>query len=707
MAAIGKIRKYYVVCMILIGVALLAFIVGDFGRTGKNPADVPVGTIDGEKITQRDFASEVDRITTVRSFDTDPTALAEMSYNIRQSVWNDMVKQALLNEEYDKFDIKVSVEELNDLIRGPKPHSYIVSNFKDPATGAVNYEQLNYFLENLNNPQIISSDMRQTYLYIESMIKKETAENKYNTLITKGIYVPTAFALKEHNDKLTKYDVKLVAKRYKTVQDSTVVASEADYKKYYNDNKENFKVAELADIAYVEYDIKPTQEDKDALIASINSLYEEFQTTQNIQAFVASTSETQLSNAWLSAADMTPAMSEKAFNAEPGDFIPPFEDNERLWFAKVIDAQKRPDSLNASHILIAYSGAQNASSATRTKEQAQALSDSLLKVVKKTPASFAEVAAQYSDDPSVKDEGGNLGWFTDGMMVAPFNDFAIENKVGTIGVVETVFGYHIVKVDDKTADVDKVKMAIVSRTIVPSEQTYTNAYLTMSNFAANVKTCEEMEAAAAEKGYNVKTFDAAERMTQNIVGIPNSREVIRWAFNKDTKVGQVSNIYEFEDKLVVAALKTHQQKGYKSFADAKEEMTPFVLRDKKAEVVAQQLQEAVTGAKTIDEVAVKVDEPIESSEITGNISNLGKFGSEPFVIGDIFGAPADVVGGPVKGEQAAYVFVKTLKESPAEKADFSADQRRMESQLATRVTRRAVPEIQENAKITDNRDIFY
>ncbi|MCK9303200.1 MAG: peptidylprolyl isomerase [Bacteroidales bacterium] len=709
MAAIGKIRKHSILCMVIIGVALLAFIIGDFSKkSNRDLSNTPVGIVNGEKILAKDFDSEVDKVATMRSANTDQSELSKMMFSIRQSVWNDMVKQTLLNDEYDKLGVIISTEELNDLVRGPEPHQYIVQNFSDPETGKVNYEQLNYFLQNLNNPQVISADIKNNYLLIEQMIKQESAEGKYNNLITKGIYTPKAMALREHNDKYTNYGVQLVAQRYKDIPDSIVSASDAEYQKYYNSHKESYKVAETRDLAYIEYDIKPTQEDRDAITKIINNLYADFLVSTNIPAFVSSESEVAYSDRWMKEADLTPSMASRVMSAEPNTFVSPFTESGKLSFAKVMDAATRHDSLNASHILISYVGAQSAAAdVTRTKEQAKATADSIANVVKKTPAKFGELATSMSNDAGSAPKNGELGWFTDGTMVVPFNDFVVENKVGTIGVVETIFGYHVIKVDDKAAEMPKVKLAVVTRSILPSSKTYSDAYLQMSSAVANCKNYDVFSTMAAEKGYNLKNADGTDKMAQNLGSIENSREVVKWAFNEDTKEGQVSKIYELEDKLIVVAVKSINKEGYRPFDKVLATIKPLVLRDKKADMAAKKIEEAMNNASSISQLASVLRTTVDSLDVTGNISNLTKYGAEPEVIGFMFAAPENQIVGAVKGEQAAYAFVKKLKSSPEEKTDFTADQRRLEMQTANRVTRRAVATIQENAKITDNRFLFY
>ena len=711
MAAIGRIRKHSVLAMTIIGIALLCFILGDLGKSsGRQNKYYNVGIVDGEKISANDFNNEVDRITTIRSYNTDKKTLDQMAFSIKESVWNQMVQDVFLNREYQKLDVKVTSDEMNDLIRGPEPHQYIKSfpYFTNKETGKVDYEYINKFLENLNNEEMVPAAMKNYYLYVESMVRKETGESKYNNLISKGYYVPKAFAKKDYTEKNTNYQVTFVSYNYKNLSDSMFKASKEELNKYYQEHKKEFKTKEARDLAYVEYDIQPTPQDRSAIISDVNGLYAEFQTTDNVGSFISAESETPFDTTWKQQSDLNPAIASYVFSAQPGSFISPYQDNEIMYFAKVLKIQNRPDSLKASHILIAYQGAANTGqNVKRTKVQAKQLADSIANAIKKSPEAFAQMATKYSDDGSVKDNNGDIGWFSDGTMVYPFNEYVINNGVGTVGVVETTFGYHVVKIDDKTASHPKVQLALFSRSIVPSNKTYQEAFMHFSAFASKCKTFDDLMLAASDKGYNVKYYDKATRMSAGLGNIENSREIIRWAFGEDVKEKQVSNVYDLTDKLVVASVTKIYPDGYFTVDDVKDQITPLVIRDKKAEYIKKDLAQKIQGCTSIEQVAQKLNTVVDSAIVNGGISNLTKYGPESKVIGMMYAAPVNKLLGPIDGEQACYVFSKTLKSSPEPINDLTGEQRRLEMYVTNRMTRLAVKTMQDDAKIVDNRDLFY
>ncbi|MGI6718245.1 MAG: SurA N-terminal domain-containing protein [Bacteroidales bacterium] len=703
MAAIGKIRKHYALVVIVIGVALLAFVLGDFGgsRAGKISS---LGEVNGKKINYIDYERKVGEIVDINSMNTDPSQMAEMQMRVRQSVWGQMVEDAVMNDEYNKLGIFVSTEELNYLVRGPEPHQFILANFSDPQTGELDRVFLDNFLAHLNNPELVDPRSKNVYLYIEDLIKQETINKKYSNLITNGYYYPRAFAEKSFKDKVNQYNVSYVAENYKSIADSLVSATTAELKKYYNDHKEDFKTEETREIIYIDQNINPSAKDRQNLKDHMNKSFEEFKKTTNISAFIASESEVPYNPMWLSEKDLIPQVADQIMNTEPGNFIAPFEYNKKMTYYKVEDKANRPDSLKATHILISY--AQVNPAVTLTKEQAKAKADSILNVVKRDTSVMTKLAVELSDDPSAQANNGNLGWFLDGMMVPEFNEFLVDNKLGSVGVVETSYGYHVVKVDGKTSPKAKIKLAEVTREFVPSEETYKEYYVKMSSFAAKTESASELEENAREEGYNVKS-NVVEKMSQKLGAINNSREVIKWSFSEDAAKKPVSKIYEFDGKLVLAAVKNSQEEGYLPFEKVEQRIKPLVLRDKKAEILKDRMQKAKSSNSTIEAIASSLGVEVETAIVHGNTSSLNRYGQEPYVVGVMLGAEENKLSDVVVGDQAVYIFTKTLGSTLEDKTDFTADQDRISNQIGSRINTRAIKNLVDNAKIKDNRIKFY
>ena len=222
--------------------------------------------------------------------------------------------------------------------------------------------------------------------------------------------------------------------------------------------------------------------------------------------------------------------------------------------SKVVDRQSQPDSLRASHILISYAGTP-VKTATRTREAADKLADSILNVVQKNPAAFEGMAGLLSDDEAAKLKMGDLGWFADGAMVPEFNQAVLKGSIGDIKKVETQFGYHINKVVGKKDPSTKIKVASVDFAMEPGSKTIEALYNDASNFAAANNTLEKFGKAVKDKKLNLRNADKLSESDNTIPGLKAAREVVRWSFNEETKKGTVSNVFDIKGPYVVAVLK--------------------------------------------------------------------------------------------------------------------------------------------------------
>ena len=259
--------------------------------------------------------------------------------------------------------------------------------------------------------------------------------------------------------------------------------------------------------------------------------------------------------------------------------------------ARLMDVQMRPDSMKAEHILIAYEGAFRADEGiTRTKEQAQKTADSLMDVLRADKTKLQALAFQMSDDGSAKTNNGDLGWFADGSMVGPFNEAVLVTKEGDLVMVETMFGYHVIKVTGKKDPVKKVRVAIVKRAVEPSSKTFQDIYAQASTFAGENNTRDKFETAVTNLGLNKRTATYLREMGNSIPGIENPREIIRWAYYEGIKLGEVSPVFDVGGSYVVAVLTAVREKGIMPLDQMKENLKTFVMNEKKAEVIKEKTE---------------------------------------------------------------------------------------------------------------------
>jgi len=702
MAIIGEIRKHYWLLVAIIGVALLLFVLSDFQRKRTKQTNT-LAVIAGEKLAITEFNKKVeDNIELQKASTGKENITAEEAVQIRQSTWQQVVNEIVMNKQYEELGIQVTVEELQDMITGNNPHQAIVQSFTDPKTGKFDKKAVNNFLQNLDQ---VDPSMKQRYLMMEKGIKNERLTNKYNNLILKGIYVPTAFAKRNYTETNTMAKVRIAGVRYQSIPDSAVTVTDADFEKYYNENKYKFKQENPArDLEFVMFEPRMSAEDMQQLTETVKKTYSEFLVATDVPGFVIANSENRYDSTWKKRGSFSSYIDSLLFNAPVGKVFEPMVDNEMYRIFKVVDRQSKPDSLRASHILISYAGTP-IQTAKRTREEAMKLSDSVLNVVKQNPATFEALAGKMGDDEASRAKSGDIGWFADGTMVPEFNKAVMDGTIGEIVKVETQFGYHIIKIVGKKDPSVKIKVASVDYRMEPGTKTLENLYNEATAFATKNNTFEKFEKEG--KALNLRNADRLTINDNTIPGLKTAREVIRWAFNEDTEKGDVSNVFDVDGTYVVAAVKNKVEKGIIPLDVLKDPIKPLVLREKKAEMMFKKVNNQFARLKDVNALAAEFPNiKIDTADVSFASANVPNFGHEPVLTGQIFAAKKGQTMGPVKGEQAVYVFIlDQMMDAPVVK-----DYENQKKQIALYFQSRAGSFsgiLQEKANIKDNRLLFF
>jgi len=440
MAVIGKIRKHSGLAVILVGVAIAAFVLSDFFRAGPGGQMKNVGVVEGEEISYTDFNYKVeDNMESQKANNNGEPLNAGQQFTVRQNTWDQFVNELLMNKEFEKLGIAVTSDELFDQVQGENPHRLIKQYFVNPETQQYDRTFVIRYLQNLNQLPV---DQKRQWITFEQFIKRDRLNTKYNNLISKAFYVPEAFAKMQYENQKKNAELLIGYKKFVDVPDSLVSSKEKDFQKYYDENGYKFEQEKSKDIDYVIFDVTPSEKDFQKTEQDVKRLYEEFKRTENIAYFVNAVSDTRYDSIWWDDGTLPIAFDTAFTGAEIGAMVPPYFEDNAWHMAKLVDIQNRPDSAKAEHILIAYSGALRAAeNITRTKEDAQQIADSLYNVIRRNPAKLAQLAKDFSDDGSVQQNNGDLGWFPDGNMVHAFNDVAINGRKGDVKLIETPFGY--------------------------------------------------------------------------------------------------------------------------------------------------------------------------------------------------------------------------------------------------------------------------
>lgn len=705
MAVIGNIRKHSTFLIIIIGVALAAFVLGDFARGGGGSREVNIGNVAGEDITIMDFNQKVDQfIQNTKQQQNKERLTSDEIYRLKEDTWKQMVREILMDKEYEALGLTVTSDELFDLVQGPNPHPLIMQYFTDPSTGQYNRSLIIDYLQNLDN---LPADAKQQWVAFEEYIRNDHLSTKYKALVSKGYYVPGELAQLAYTEENDNANITYVASKFVDLADSLVIVTDADYQAFYDENKERYEQEASREIEYVTFEIRPSMKDMEAARKNMDQIYQEFQEVKDVVRFVKSTSDTPIDTMWKASGALPVQIDSIMFNSEIGTVTEPYLDNYVFTTARLMDVSYRPDSLKATHILIAYAGAMRANpEINRSRQQAEELADSLYNVVKRSDKNLTELAMRYSDDGSVTQNSGDLGWFADGQMVYAFNEAVVRSDIGEISMVETPFGYHVIKTTGKKEAVKKVKVAVINREIIESNETYQKTFSKASKLASENRNIEDFNTAITEDGLTKKSANNLRVMSNFISGLQYPRQIIHWAFNENTSVGDVSPVFDLEGMFVVAALKAKTDKGYAELEDIKERLTVFVTNEVKGKV----LEEKMSGFNNdMDQLAQELNlEKVDVGSLTFASRNLQGFGAENKVIGTVFGMNEQAVSQPIIGNGAVFVVqLNKLLKAP-EKENYTQNSTTLMNAFTQRVNQdfpyRA---IEEASEIEDNRSLFY
>ena len=706
MAAIEKIRRHSGLLIAIIGIALLAFVLQDlFSSQGRNSSGPKIAVVDGDEILVRDFEQLKDKSLEQRrtSSSTGNLSSAE-TYSIYNNTLEEMIKNNLMTKEYEAAGIGITDEELLDQMTGDHPHEWVVQSF-----GGENFDkaQVTQYLQNLKD---LPAEYYDRWLDFENAVKDNRLETKFNNLVKASYFLPTALAQKYYENKNMKASADVIALRYTTIPDSTVVVTDADNKAFYEENKSRYETDERRDIEYVVFEIKPSLEDRQEALKYITDIKPDFTAAENVASFVNANSDKRYDSTWYGRKDVSELVEQAVFDGGNGIgyVYGPYEDGEAFNLVRIVDLQSRPDSLKASHILIGYKDAYG-SQDTISKEAAEAKANELLaqlKAAKNNDELFAEMASQYNTD-ATKDKGGDLDWFTDGAMVPEFNQFVVENPVGTLGVVETIFGYHVVKVTGKTQPQPKARLAYLTHEITASTKTYQNTFAEANKFVSQNRTYEQFNQAIEDQGLTKRTMPRMNKATYQITGIDNPREIVRWAFDGKTKKGDVSDkVFELDNMFVVAALTGIVNEGYAPLDVVAEQSKYQILNKKKGEMAVDKMKACGNDVnRMVNELGA---ESTSVSDITIDSRVLGNFGVEADIVGTLLGMKEGEEVGPIAGNSSAFIIKNVKFTQPATTNDFSDIIREKTSQFTNKVLNNGVYNaLRNNAKIKDNRTEVY
>lgn len=711
MATLEKIRSKAGLLVLVVGLALFAFIIGDFlnsGSTYFRQTQERVAKVDGEVIKIQDYQGRIDEMTEMYKMQSGQNNLPEEYMNqIRQSVFDAMVQEVVLDEATAKLGMGVSPEELFDMVQGENisPMIQQMQMFVNPQTGAFDKTALLNFLKTIDDDNIASYpadqqaqliQARNFWLFWEKNIKRQRLEQKYTTLLSKAVSANVLDAKEAFDAAAENSDIVYAMQSYASIPDSTVEVSKSEIEKLYNQRKELYKQKEGKVIKYIAVDIRPSQEDYDKASADIESLKEEFATSEKVADIVNENSEVPYMDAFFTENAFDPEMKQFATTSEVGAVYGPVFDNDKYRMFKLVDKKMAPDSVKVSHIMLA-----NGDEARTT-----ALADSLMNVLK-NGGNFAELAKEFSADQAAEN-GGELGWFTEITALRGVNeDFknaVFSTPVNEVVKVKSLYGTHLVKVTEKTANVNKYKVADIDMTVSPSSKTYSNIYNELNQFISKNSDLAKLDDAAKEAGYNLISGVTVTADNQTLGSIKNSRPVIRWAFQNDK--GTISEIFECDDKFVIAGIEGTLKEGYRSLASLTPTLRAEIAAQKKGEKISADLK--AKNLTSVESYADAMGSRVDSVKfINFGTRRIAGIGVEPKLNAMVSVAEVGQVSEPVAGNNGVYVFKVYDRNKDAKEYNEADEIKALDASNAYRFGFQAIQSLVNKADVEDNRIRFF
>jgi peptidyl-prolyl cis-trans isomerase D len=706
MSIITKIRNRAGILVGLIALAIISFLfmdvfAGSNGLFGNRRGNT-VGEVNGEAISIDYFSSRLSESEENYKANTRQSDLDEMARGqVNDQTWNDIVKEKLLQEQYDLLGISLGQKEKWDLIQGKNVHPMIAQNFTDPKTGKL---QVVDFLKNLDKQ---TPEVKNQWASFEKYIYKNAEEEMYNDLVARGLYATTLHVKRNVAETNRRANARMVFLDFNSINDSSVKVTDADYEKYYNEHKNEFEVKEPArKIKYVVFGVTPSSEDEQASVSAIQEAAAGFAAAEDDSLYILTKgSEEPFFNTFTPLDKINPMIKDTVSKVALKTVVGPYKDGNVWKVSKVLARSSRTDSVGARHILIPFAGAQNADpSIKRDRDQAKALADSVLGIVKGDTSKFAAMAAQFSTDGS-KDRGGDLGKFVEGQMVPTFNDYCFSNPKGSVGLVESPFGWHIIQVTSVGNMVPSVKVGTIAISVVASDKTRDEAYTKADQFQSKNKSLESFEKAIEKDGLVPREMELRIN-DRTISGFPDTRKGVRDAF--EAEKGEILPVIESKDNYIVAVVITVKEKGIPTLEDIKKDMEPFVIRMKKGEILSEKMNKALASNKNnIDGLAMALVTDVKQvNDIVFVNAFLPTIGArELTLVGKIFGSKPSTFLGPIVGESGVYYTkIESFIDGPEQ--DLKTARESLNGVLQGQAKNRVLETLKEG-KVEDNRYKFY
>ena len=702
MAILSKIRQRSILLVLIIALALFSFVLADVIKSGGfSGGSNNIGSINGTKFEYQEFMNIVANVEKQQQGISSTQAL--------NSVWEQEVRKALLSEQYDKIGLLLGKEQLMAVIKND-PQLSQAPQFLN-AAGKFDDKKFAEYINSLqSNPDQTQWNQWKAY---EVQIEDFAKEQMYNTLIKSSVYTTKSEGKLKYERDNNKVDFDYVALAFSTVSDDQVKVTDEEVIAYMKKNPKKFKSDNTRSVEYVLVENKPSAADEAAMkskidgfingktemVNGVNETIPSFASAANLADYVNKYSEIKFDSTYVSKKQINPQFAEQLFALAPGQVYGPYTDSGYSKLSRIA-GRKSNVSGKVSHILVAYKGAERAAATiTLTKEEAKAKAEGLLTQVNANPSSIGMLAMTSSDDLGSKQNGGVYDDITpESGYTQAFKDFLFKNPVGKTGVVETEFGFHVMKVEGKN---DAVLLATVALKVQPSEQTedanYNKALKVESDATAN-----GLEKAAKTSGLTIAPVTSVKAYDENVANLGLQRQIVTWAFNEDTNINDIRRFDIANQGFAIVKLKSKNDDGLLPLELAKQSVEPLIKNEKKAAI----LKKKMTGS-TLEAISKvtgsSVSPAVGASMASPMIPNLGY---EPKVVGVALGLASGKTSKVIEGNSGLFMIrTKVLTPAPAVK-DYKTQIDQLNQQSKGSASYRVVQGLKDKADIVDNRGRF-
>lgn len=712
MATLQKIRSKGPLLVIVIGLALFAFIAGDAWKVLQpHQGKQDVGEVNGEVLSAQDYQKMVDELSEVIKLTNGLNSLTEDQLNnVKDQVWQSYVNNKLIAEQAEKLGLKVTDAEIQSIIDQGTHPLLMQTPFRNPQTGMFDKDMLKKFLvdyANLNASQMPAQyveyyqKMGAFWQFVEKTLAQSTLAEKYQNLVTKSLISNPVAAEDAFNSRTEQSDLLLAGVPYSSINDSTVQVSDSEIKDRYNEKKEQFKqLVETRDIRYIDVKVVPSDADRKAVEKEVTEYSNQLaSTTADFGTFVRSTgSSVNYSDVPVSKsvfpADVASRLDSTNVNEVYGPYYNQTDDSFNAF--KLLAKVSSPDSIQFRQIQV-YAD---------TEEKTKTLADSIYNALK-GGADFAAIAKIYGQTGEAtwvnaqSWEGSELdadnSKFINTLLNQPVNELANLN-MGQANL--------ILQVMNKKSMQTKYKVAVVKREVEFSKETYNAAYNKFSQFVAQNTTIDSMVKNAEESGYTLMPRTDLSSAEHYVGGVRSTREALKWIFA--AKPGEVSPLYECgeNDHLMVVALDKIHEAGYRDINSVAEMLRAEIRRDKKAEKIMEEMKKynsiaQVKGMK--DAVSDSVKHVTFSAPAYISVTRS----SEPVIGAVAAKTAANKVSAPIKGNGGVYMIQVYAKEKGSEKFDAKQEETTLTNMVVRIAGNQLINDLYQKAKVVDQRYLFF